>query len=75
MRYRIQKFKYVSIITHKTMYIRNKKIGNKNYYIIEDRIKENDKYITKNIRYLGSAQKLLENLKELDKHREQKSLT
>ncbi len=71
----IQNFIYVLIITHNTMYIRNKKIGNKNYYIIEDRIKENNKYTTKNIRYLGLAQKLLADLKELDKHREQKSLT
>jgi len=54
------------------MYIRNKKIGNKNYYIIEDRIKEKDKYITKNIRYLGTAQKILEELKELDNYRQQK---
>ena len=57
------------------MYIRNKKIGNKNYYIIEDRVKNEKKYITKNIRYIGTAKKLLENLKELDKYREQNSLT
>ena len=55
------------------MYIRNKRIGHKNYYILEDRIKENKKYTTKNIRYLGTAQKLLDDLKELDKHREQKA--
>ncbi len=47
--------------------------GKKYYYIIEDRIKINGKYITKNIRYLGTAQKLLQNLKELDELR--KTLT
>lgn len=54
------------------MYIRNKKIGKNNYYIIEDRIKENKKYTTKNIRYLGTTQKLLKDLKELDQHRHKK---
>ncbi|MDP2749812.1 MAG: hypothetical protein Q8O89_03195 [Nanoarchaeota archaeon] len=54
------------------MYIRNKKIGKGSYYILEDRIKENKKYITKNIRYLGTAQKLLGDLKELDQHRHKK---
>jgi hypothetical protein len=52
------------------MYIRNKKIGKGNYYIIEDRIKIGEKYITKNIRYLGSAYKLIKDLKELDKFRQ-----
>jgi len=41
----------------------------KKYYVIEDRIKVKGKYITKNIRYIGTAQKLLNNLKELDKYR------
>ena len=36
------------------------------YYIIEDRVKINGRYITKNIRYLGTAEKILENLQELD---------
>lgn len=36
------------------------------YYIIEDRILIDDKYITKNIKYLGTAEKILQNLQELD---------
>ena len=51
------------------MYIRNKKIGKWKYYILEDRIKKGNKYMTINIRYLGTPKKLLEDLKELDKHR------
>lgn len=53
------------------MYIRNKSMqqSKKKYYVIEDRIKVKGKYITKNIRYIGTAQKLLNNLKELDKYR------
>jgi hypothetical protein len=43
--------------------------GKKKYYIIEDRIKEKGKYITRNIRYIGTAEKLLEELQELDKYR------
>lgn len=39
------------------------------YYIIEDRIKVNGKLITKNIRYLGTAKKLLSDLVKLDKLR------
>ena len=52
------------------MYIRNKtmiKGKKKRYYILEDRIKVNGKYITKNIRYLGTAKKLLSDLEKLDK--------
>ena len=41
----------------------------KKYYVIEDRIKVKGKYVTKNVRYIGSAQKLLNDLKELDKYR------
>lgn len=41
----------------------------KKYYVIEDRIKVKGKYITKNIRYIGTAQKLLSDLKELDEYR------
>lgn len=41
----------------------------KKYYIIEDRIKIKGKYITKNIRYIGTAQKLMNDLEELDKYR------
>lgn len=44
----------------------------KNYYIIEDRPKVKNKYITTNIRYLGTAKKLLSDLKELDKLRKRK---
>lgn len=55
------------------MYIRNKSMqqSRKKYYIIEDRIKVKGKYITKNLRYIGTAQKLLGDLKELDKYRRQ----
>lgn len=49
------------------MYVRNKKIGKNKYYILEDRIKEKEAYVTKNIRYLGTAQKILTDLQELDK--------
>ncbi len=53
------------------MYVRNKKMKDRNqYYIIEDKIKVGDKYKTKNIRYLGTAKKLLKDLEELDKIRE-----
>ena len=56
------------------MYVRNKTMlgegeGKRKYYVLEDRIKINGKYITKNIRYLGTAEKILENLQELDKLR------
>lgn len=51
------------------MYIRNKTMnkGRDKYYIIEDRIKVDGKYVTKNIRYLGTAEKTLRDLQELDK--------
>lgn len=55
------------------MYIRNKRIGKWNYYILEDRVKKRDKYLTMNIRYLGTAEKLLEDLKELDRRRRKNS--
>lgn len=49
------------------MYIRNKKMQNgKNYYVMEDRVKRKGKYITLNIRYLGTAKRLLADLRELD---------
>jgi len=41
----------------------------KKYYVIEDRIKVKDRYVTKNVRYIGTAQKLLSDLKELDRYR------
>lgn len=50
-------------------------MGKKNYYILEDKIKIRDKYLTKNIRYLGTAKKLLKDLEELDKYRHKKPLT
>ena len=51
------------------MYIRNKAMnkGKDRYYVIEDRIKIEGKLKTKNIRYLGTAKKLLWDLEELDK--------
>ena len=55
------------------MYVRNKKIGKNKYYILEDRIKEKKEYITKNIRYLGTAQKILQDLQKLDKLKQKKS--
>ena len=53
------------------MYIRNKAMnkGKDKYYVIEDRIKVNGKLVTKNIRYLGTAKKILSDLEELDKVR------
>lgn len=55
------------------MYIRNKKMQNgKNYYILEDRLKVEGKYITRNIRYLGTAKRLLSDIKELDKLKKRK---
>ncbi len=58
------------------MYIRNKKmvLGKKrSYYIIEDRVKIEGRYVTKNIRYLGAAEKVLLDLQELDKLKKRKS--
>ena len=61
------------------MYIRNKIMqgANRKYYVLEDRIRIDGKYITKNIRYLGTAEKLLRDLEELDnlRERKKKSLT
>jgi len=50
------------------MYVRNKAMNNgkDRYYILEDRIKVNGKLVTKNIRYLGTAKKILCDLEELD---------
>lgn len=57
------------------MYIRNKAMnkGKDRYYVLEDRVKVNGKLITKNIRYLGTAKRLLSDLQELDKLRKEKS--
>ncbi len=56
------------------MYIRNKAMnkGKDRYYVLEDRIKVNGKLVTKNIRYLGTAKKLLSDLQELDTLRKKK---
>jgi hypothetical protein len=43
----------------------------KKYYVLEDRIKIKKKYITKNIRYLGTAEKILKDLQELDHFRKE----
>jgi len=53
------------------VYIRNKVMnkGKDRYYVLEDRIKINGKLITKNIRYLGTAKKILKDLQELDELR------
>jgi len=53
------------------MYLRNKLMnkGKDRYYVLEDRIKINGKLITKNIRYLGTAKKILKDLQELDELR------
>lgn len=55
------------------MYIRNKSMqnGKQRYYVIEDKVKQKGGYITKNIRYIGTAKKLLEDLQELDRFHRQ----
>jgi len=57
------------------MYVRNKAMnkGKDRYYVLEDRIRINGKLITKNIRYLGTAKRLLSDLQELDELRKKKS--
>lgn len=42
------------------------------YYVIEDKVKVNGEYITKNIRYLGTVEKLLQDLLELEQLRKKK---
>jgi len=53
------------------MYLRNKLMnkGKGRYYVIEDGVMINGKQVTKNIRYLGTAKKLLSDLQELDELR------
>ena len=46
--------------------------GKDKYYVLEDRIKINGKLVTKNIRYLGTAKRILSDLEELDKLRNQR---
>lgn len=43
------------------------------YYVIEDRVKIRGRYITKNIRYLGTAEKLLNDLLELERLKKRKT--
>ena len=49
------------------MFVRSKKKGNKIYYWIVESIRIKDKVIQKPIRYLGTAESLLEKLEHLDK--------
>lgn len=49
------------------MFIRSKKKGNRTYYWIVECHRVEDKVIQKPIRYIGNAEKLLEQLKLLDK--------
>ncbi len=44
----------------------------RSYYIIEDRVRINGRYVTKNIRYLGTAEKVLRDLQESDKLKKKK---
>jgi len=48
------------------MFIRSKKKGNRTYYWIVESIREKDKIIQKPIRYIGSAESLLEKLNQLN---------
>ena len=48
------------------MFIRSKKKGSRTYYWIVKSIRIKDKIMQKPIRYIGSAEKLLEQLKLLD---------
>ena len=49
------------------MFIRSKKKGNKKYYWIVESVRIEDKVIQKPIRYIGSAENLLEKIELLDK--------
>ena len=49
------------------MFIRSKKKGSRTYYWIVECNRVKEKVIQKPIRYIGSAEKLLEQLKLLDK--------
>ena len=48
------------------MFIRSKKKGNKIYYWIVESIRIKDKVIQKPLKYIGSAESLLEKLEQLD---------
>ena len=48
------------------MFIGSKKKGNRTYYWIVESIREKDKIIQKPIRYIGSAESLLEKLNQLN---------
>lgn len=47
--------------------------GKDRYYVLEDKIKVDGRIVTKNIRYLGTAKKILWDLQELDLLRRKKS--
>lgn len=49
------------------MFIRSKKKKNRTYYWIVESIREKDKVIQKPIRYIGTAENLLEKLDLLEK--------
>lgn len=49
------------------MFIRSKNKGNRTYYWIVESIRVKDKIVQKPIKYIGSAESLLEKLELLDK--------
>lgn len=49
------------------MFIRSKKKGNKTYYWIVESVREKNKVIQRPIRYIGSAENLLDKLDLLEK--------
>jgi len=49
------------------MFVRSKKKKNRTYYWIVESIREKDKIIQKPIRYIGTAENLLEKLDLLEK--------
>jgi len=49
------------------MFIRSKRKGNRTYYWIVESIRIKDKVIQKPLRYIGSAESLLEKLELLDR--------
>ena len=55
------------------MFIRSKKKGNRTYYWIVESIREKTKVIQKPIRYVGTAESLLERLDLLDRLLKQKN--
>ena len=53
--------------TNNMMFIRSKRKGNRTYYWIVESIRIKDKVIQKPLRYIGSAESLLEKLELLDR--------